>query len=175
MRFHCACIDVDETLYNFSRPLYESFIRDGIKIPEPKDWNKWDCFYPQYMDEKIAISHFDEIHKRQEEFPPYVEASDFLKRVKTEYYVVITSHRNPERKRELSNWIEENNLPHDEIWVGNDKTEMFNKAIFALVVDDNPNILLSAKQKGIRAVGLKKPWNSSYNFELYDSLKDITV
>ena len=176
MRWHCACIDVDETLYNYSQPLYESFISDGLTVGPPEEWNCWDYIYPDYMTKEQATKHFDLVHQRQLEFEPYKEARDFLQWACNNYYVVITSHRKPEREGVLKEWLKRNNLVFDELYVCQDKTEMFNKAIFRLVVDDNPYILKAAAEKGIRAVGLRKPWNVNHvdkKIELYDTLEEI--
>ena len=172
MRF--ASVDVDETLYNFADPLFSAFLGRGIDIEPPKEWNCWDYFYPSKMSKETAIECFDLIHSRQREFPHYAYANSFLKWLSREHYIIITSHRKPERKKELIEWLDDSKMFYDEVWVGEDKTKMFDKT-FGLVVDDNPHILRAAALKGIIAKGLLKPWNKEClgkdGIKLYKNLK----
>ena len=45
MRYNCAMIDVDNTLFDFATPLYKMFLESGINLPPPQNWNTWDYFY----------------------------------------------------------------------------------------------------------------------------------
>ena len=56
----------------------------------------------------------------------------------------------------------------------NDKTKMFNRAVFDVVVDDCPSTLTAAYNAGIDCYGLEKPWNVGHEHGvLLPTLTDI--
>ncbi len=174
MKHKSIMIDVDNTLFDFAIPLYNLFIKNGINIPTPDHWNKWDYFYPDYMTSKVAHEFFNEVHTRQLEYAPYDDARTFLENLMKYYKVVIVSHRRPHQCDLLKEWMNKNNLPYDEVKCSNDKTQMFSSGIFDVVVDDCPMTLTAACDNGIKAYGLIKPWNvDCKDGVLCESLTDI--
>jgi len=159
MRYFCAMVDVDNTLFDFATPLYEMFKKDGMDIPRVSEWNIWDYFYPYYMTSKIAHEYFNEVHSHQLEYEPFEDARVFLENLIKDRAVVIVSHRRPHQCAELRKWLNENNLPYDMVECSDDKTKMFNRAVFDVVIDDCPMTLTAAHNAGIAAYGLSRPWN----------------
>jgi len=160
MRYYGAIVDVDNTLFDFATPLYEMFIKDGIDIPPPSEWNTWDYFYPEFMTSKVAHEYFNAVHSHQLEYEPFEDARAFLENLIKERGVFIVSHRRPNQCAELRKWMNINNLPYDMVECSADKTKMFNRAIFDVVIDDCPMTLTAAKSAGIAAYGLSRPWNA---------------
>lgn len=159
MRYNCAMVDVDNTLFDFATPLYETFLKSGISIFPPQKWNKWDYFYPEFMSSKIAHEHFNTVHSHQLEYEPFDDARVFLEHLIQDHAVVIVSHRRLHQCNELRKWLNINNLPYDMVECSDDKTKMFNRAVFDVVVDDCPMTLEAAYNAGIDCYGLTRPWN----------------
>lgn len=174
MRYNCALVDVDNTLFDFATPLYEMLIENNINIPSPEHWNKWDYFYPEYMTKETACEYFDMVHSRQLEYKSFDDARVFLENLIKDRAVVIVSHREPNRCKELRKWLDINDLPYDMVECSDDKTKMFNKAVFDVVVDDCPSTLEAAVNAGINGYGLQKPWNVDCKYgTLLPTLTDI--
>lgn len=174
MRYYCAMVDVDNTLFDFATPLYEMFKDSGINIPLPENWNTWDYFYPEFMTKEIAFKHFDMVHSHQLEYEPFEDARVFLEGLIKDRAVVIVSHRKPHQCAELRKWLDEHNLPYDIVQCSDDKTKMFNKAIYNVVVDDCPSTLEAAYRSGIDGYGLQRPWNVDCKYgTLLPTLSDI--
>ncbi|MFA6258215.1 MAG: hypothetical protein WCX79_00760 [Candidatus Paceibacterota bacterium] len=152
-------VDVDNTLFDFATPLYEMFIKDGINISPPTEWNIWDYFYPEYMTSKVAHEYFNNVHSHQLEYEPFEDARVFLRDLMMYYKVVIVSHRRPHHCGILKEWLDINHLSYDEVKCSNDKTKMFDKDVFDVVIDDCPMTLTAAKNAGIVGYGLIRPWN----------------
>ena len=159
MRYNCALVDVDNTLFDFATPLYEMFKTSGIDLPPPKNWNKWDYFYPEFMTSKVAHEYFNMVHSHQLEYEPFDDARVFLEHLIQDHAVVIVSHRRLHQCNELRKWLNINNLPYDMVECSDDKTKMFNRAVFDVVVDDCPMTLEAAYNAGIDCYGLTRPWN----------------
>jgi len=163
MRKYCAMVDVDNTFFDFATPLYEMMVKDGIDIPSPEHWNKWDYFYPEYMTSKVAHEYFNNVHSHQLEYKPFEDARVFLESLINTRKVIVVSHRRPHQCAELKKWLIENGLPFDMVECSTDKTKMFNRAIFDVVIDDCPMTLTAAYDAGIAAYGLTRPWNVGCN------------
>jgi len=174
MRYYNAMVDVDNTLFDFATPLYELFVKNNINIPPPENWNMWDYFYPEYMTKEIACKYFDIVHSHQMEYKPFDDARIFLENLIKDRAVVIVSHRMPHQCAELRKWLNANDLPYDMVECSNDKTKMFNRAIFDVVIDDCPSTLTAAYNAGIDCYGLEKPWNVGHEHGvLLPTLTDI--
>ena len=174
MRYNCAMVDVDNTLFDFATPLYEMLGESGIHIPPPQNWNKWDYFYPEFMSSKVAHDHFDAVHSHQLEYEPFEDARDFLEGLIKDRAVIIVSHRRPHQCAELRKWLNEHNLPYDMVECSDDKTKMFNRSVFDVVVDDCPFTLEAAYNAGITGYGLTRPWNVDCKYgTLLPTLTDI--
>jgi len=170
-----AIIDVDETLWSFSRAFYDEVVASGIEnFPVPEEFNYWSIFW-EYLPKDAAFKFFDRVHCKQCDYKPYKEAKHFLQFLKDQgYYIVIASHRDPKYTEELKNWLMLCALPYDEVHVSFDKTALFNDPEVELVVDDRPETLVRAARAGKIAIGLLKPWNKRCGkLRLFKSLKDI--
>ena len=167
-------VDVDNTLFDFATPLYKTFIEASINLPPPENWNKWDYFYPEFMTSKVAHDHFDMVHSHQLEFEPFEDARVFLEHLIKDRRVIIVSHRRSHQCAELRKWFDVKDLPYDIVECSNDKTKMFDKNVFDVVIDDCPRTLEAAYKAGIKGYGLQEPWNADCKYgTLLPSLTDI--
>jgi HAD superfamily hydrolase (TIGR01509 family) len=174
MKHTRALVDVDNTLFDFATPLYKIFLKSGINIPSPQNWNTWDYFYPEFMTSKVAHEHFDMVHLHQLEYKPFNDARAFLENLIKDRAVVIVSHRRSHQCNELRKWFDVNDLPYDVVECSNDKTKMFNKNVFDVVIDDCPRTLEAAYNAGIKCYGLQRPWNADCKYgKLLPTLTEI--
>jgi hypothetical protein len=118
------------------------------------------------------------IHYNQhsDSYIPYPEAQNFLSSLKENgYHITIASHRSPEYKKQTKKWLDTHGLVYDEIHLSYSKTQLFDKSTY-VVVDDAPQVLEKAVDKGITAAGLFFPWNREFadnGFRLFNNLNEI--
>jgi FMN phosphatase YigB (HAD superfamily) len=173
--FKKAVVDIDNTLWQFCDVLYEELKGINSSMPSPDYWIDWD-FWINYCSEKEFWSAIHHIQMNQDDnnYLPYSEAKDFLKKLKEHnYHIVIASHRKPESLTSTKNWLIKHNLVFDEIHLSSDKSELFDKACH-IVVDDSPNVLEKAIEKGILNAGLRFAWNRNNGYKLFNDLKEVS-
>jgi len=168
-----AVVDVDETLWGFNNALRECALSHGYPFPTMDECNNWGAIY-DFIPKPDAIKLFDEVHLNQLNYPPFPEAQEFLKFMCKNFYVIIASHRNPDHLPQLKDWLEINNLEHDDIFISFDKTVLFADPQVVVVVDDRDETLDIALNHKKVAVGLRRPWNQNfkrkveYNNKMYE-------
>jgi hypothetical protein len=169
-----AVVDVDETLVGFNTALHALAREKGIKLPPIDECDHWDALY-QYAPKETVIPLFDEIHANQCSYLPFADAKPFLDFMKKRFYVVIASHRNPRYRFELLDWLNMNNLVYDEVFVTNNKEDLFKNQRVTHVIDDKAETIRAALRLGKTAIGLSRPWNRKTidSMFLFDSLTDI--
>jgi hypothetical protein len=172
-----AVIDIDNTLWHFCDVLYERLRRVNAQMPSPESWIHWD-FWIHYCSEAEFMAAINGIHLTQDldEHLPYPEAKEFLLQVKKQnYHIVIASHRATESLEQTERWLTKHDLIYDEIYLSFDKTVLFDENCH-IVVDDSPNVLERAVEKGVTATGLLFPWNRAHQnngYQLFDTLDEI--
>ena len=173
-----AVIDIDNTLWHFCDVLYKRLKKINKAIPGPGNWVEWD-FWEEYCSKEEFIKAINEIHLDQDnkKHVPYSEARDFLTTLKEHnFYIVIASHRIPESIEQTHRWLVKHDLTFDEIYLSHDKTVLFEEDCH-IVVDDAPYILEKAAEKGLKASGLRFPWNKSNGhngYRLFDNLAEVS-
>ncbi|HPE06210.1 MAG TPA: hypothetical protein PLW50_00660 [Smithellaceae bacterium] len=158
-------VDVDETLWAFNDALRECAESHGYKFPTRAQCTEWGSIY-KYIPKPEAIKLFDEVHEHQLDFAPFPDAREFLDTVRKQFYVIVASHRDPSGMSVLKEWLDKYNLYYDDVFVGFDKTVLFKDPNVAVVVDDRDETLIIAKEHGLIAVGLRRPWNE-HSFSVY--------
>jgi hypothetical protein len=169
-----AIVDVDETLWGFNDALRECALSHGYNLPTKEQCTHWGSVY-EFVPKPEAIKLFDEVHDHQLDFAPFTDAKEFLEFMHKNFHVIIASHRDPNGLPMLEQWLHIHNLPYDEIFVGFDKTVLFDNPRAVVVVDDRDETLSIAMDRGMVAVGLRRPWNQSHEVDLvlFDNLVDI--
>ena len=98
-----------------------------------------------------------------------------LRRSNGLYHITIASHRSSDYRKQTEIWLEKHGLVYDELHLSYRKTQLFTDSI-NVVVDDSPQILEEAVNKGLMAMGLLFPWNRDYadnGFLLFNNLNEI--
>jgi hypothetical protein len=167
-----AIIDVDETLWSFSKAFYDKVKERGYDFPVPAEWDYWSIFW-KWIPKDKCFPIFDEVHCNQCDYPPYKDAKEFLDFMHEHFHIIIASHRDPKCEDELKRWLEVNQLKYDEIHTSFDKSVLFDKEDVVIVVDDNPETMDKAIVCGIISVGLSRPWNKKRGYKLFSSLTKI--
>jgi beta-phosphoglucomutase-like phosphatase (HAD superfamily) len=161
-----AIIDVDETLWAFNDALRKCAESHGYPFPTRAQCTEWGSIY-KYIPKPDAIKLFDEVHEHQLDFEPYPDAKTFLDIMRKRFYVIVASHRDPSGINMLKEWLDKHDLYYDHVFVGFDKTVLFDDPNAAVVVDDRDETLIAGLKRGMIAVGLRKPWNEKA-FTVYE-------
>jgi 5' nucleotidase, deoxy (Pyrimidine), cytosolic type C protein (NT5C) len=172
-----AIIDIDNTLWHFCDALHEQLMIINSTFPPPDDWTDWDmwegfCSLEEFLGAVNAVHLIQDSDRHQ----PYPEAQDFLSSLKENgYHITIASHRSPQYKKQTEKWLETHGLVYDELHLSYHKTRLFDKST-DVVVDDAPQVLEKAVDRGVVATGLLFPWNREFTdngFRLFDNLNEI--
>ena len=164
-------VDIDNTLWDFATPFWKKIEHHGV--PGPSEWTG--DFWKNYFNVEQFLRYIDDVHKGQDiNAAPFPEAAPFLAALKTRgYRITIASHRNPDSRGVTEKWLQIHGLAYDELYVGPDKTVLFddNHAI----VDDSAELLDKAATKGLITAGLRYPWNRDSGHRLFENLSEILV
>jgi len=172
-----AIVDIDNTLWHFCDALYEELRKINERFPTADSWTHWDiwetyCSLDQFMGAVNAV-HFNQ---HSDKYLPYPEAKDFLSTLKEHgYHITIASHRSPDYRKQTERWLEKHDLVYDELHLSFHKTRLFDGST-DVVVDDAPQVLEKAAERGVMATGLLFPWNREYEgngFRLFNNLNEI--
>jgi hypothetical protein len=172
-----AIVDIDNTLWHFCDALYDNLVALNGSFPSPDKWEHWD-FWERYCSAQIFYGAVEAVHQNQdhETYLPYPDARNFLTALRENgYHVTIASHRSPEFRNQTEKWLEKHDLRYDELHLSFEKTRLFDKNT-AIVVDDAPQTLEKAVEKGAFSAGLLFPWNRNHTgkgFALFNRLEEI--
>ena len=89
------------------------------------------------------------------------------------YHITIASHRNPASRGVTGKWLQAHGLAYDELYVGPDKTVLFDD--HHAIVDDSAELLDKAAARGLITAGLRYSWNRDSEHSLFENLSDILV
>jgi hypothetical protein len=172
-----AIVDIDNTLWHFCDALYEQLRKINKSFPTPDSWIHWDL-WEGYCTMDDFYNAVNAIHFNQDSNShlPYPESKDFLINLKeSNYHITIASHRSPDYRKQTEKWLKKHGLVYDELHLSFHKTQLFDKSA-DVVVDDAPQVLEKAVEKGLMATGLMFPWNREYTdngFRLFKNLNDV--
>ncbi len=172
-----AVVDIDNTLWAFSEALYPRLRDLNPRIPPPHEWTDWD-FWERHvsLDEFRAVIMDIHVAQDSEAHVPYAEAAHFLASMREAgHYVVIASHRDRTTMVQTERWLIKHGLTFDELHLSFDKTVLFNSDCL-VVVDDAPDILAKAAERGVLATGILCPWNSlsgNGTYRLFPTLGEV--
>ena len=172
-----AIIDIDNTLWQFCDALYDELRKINKNFPTPDSWTHWDMWQGYCaVDDFYSAVNIIHLNQHSDSYLPYPEAQDFLSSLKgNRYHITIASHRSPEYKKQTEKWLEAHNLVYDELHLSYFKTQLFDEST-DVVIDDAPQVLEEAVEKGIIAAGLLFPWNRRFadnGFRLFNNLNEI--
>jgi beta-phosphoglucomutase-like phosphatase (HAD superfamily) len=172
-----AIIDIDNTLWHFCDALHEQLQKINENFPSPDNWVHWDMWETYCsLDEFLGAVNAVHLNQHSDKYLPYPEAKEFLSTLKEHgYHITIASHRSPDYRKQTERWLEKHDLVHDELHLSFHKARLFDR-FTDVVVDDAPQVLEKAVDKGVMATGLLFPWNKEYadnGFRLFSNLNEI--
>ncbi|MGD0282033.1 MAG: hypothetical protein ABSB95_06690 [Dissulfurispiraceae bacterium] len=172
-----AIVDIDNTLWQFCEPFYFELLKINKNFPSIDAWTHWDI-WEGYCSREEFYGAVNTIHSRQDSdtYLPYPDAKVFLASLREKgYHITIASHRSPDYREQTEKWLNKHGLIYDDLHLSFHKTSLINESI-DIVVDDHPEVLGKAVEKGVRAMGLLFPWNREHSkngFKLCNSLSEI--
>ncbi|HEX4106821.1 MAG TPA: hypothetical protein VHX88_01725 [Solirubrobacteraceae bacterium] len=152
-------IDIDSTLHNYWEILSDiSRKRFGVELPydEQLTWG-----ITRLRPEQLALC-IEEGHTEQRILSarPYPGAVEAIRRWhEAGHFVHITSHRETACETATRRWLEQIDLPYDELYCSFDKVTRCVQIDIDLLIDDSPLNLRGALEHGIAAATLRHPWN----------------
>lgn len=152
-------IDIDSTLHHYWDTLSEvSVQRFGVALPYEEQFS-WGItrLRPEQLALCIEESHSDERILAGRPYPGAVEA---VRRWHEEgHYVHVSSHRPLDCRAATGAWLQSIGLPFDDLHVSFDKVARCVELDIDLIIDDSPDNLLAAIERGILAATIAHPWN----------------
>jgi uncharacterized protein len=152
-------IDIDSTLHHYWDVLSEVSVRRfGIELPYDEQFT-WGItrLRPDQLELCIEESHTDERILAGDPYPGAVEA---VRRWHAQgHFVHVTSHRGLDRRDVTAAWLQQIGLPFDDLHCSFDKVSRCVELEIDLLIDDGPENLLAALERGIVVATIGHPWN----------------
>lgn len=153
-------IDIDSTLHHYWDVLSEiSRRRFGIELPYEEQFT-WGItrLRPDQLELCIEESHSDDSILAGEPYPGAVETV----RAWSEqgHFIHITSHRSKTCVHATTRWLESLGLPFDDLCCSYDKVSRCVELNIELLIDDSPQNIASALERGIATATIVHPWNA---------------
>lgn len=171
-----AFVDVDNTLWDFEGEMIRRMreILGDDKVPDVMTYWEQPEVLMGSKDEAVKI--FNDMHACQHHFEPFDGAQLTLKALRRmKYHIVIATNRLPETRDSLLLWLDEWELPYDELWTNIGKEVLFDERKFDLVFDDAPYIINAAVDRGIETIALRYDYNKNITAYELKKFKDCTA
>ena len=152
-------IDIDSTLHHYwDRLSAAARRRFGVDLP-----------YEEQLDWGITRLRDDQLHLCIQEThgeaailagEPYPDAVQTVRRWHDEgHFIHITSHRDPHTRAATQRWLEQIGVPFDDLHCSHDKVGRCLELGIDLLIDDSPENLTRAMDRGILVATIAHPWN----------------
>jgi uncharacterized protein len=152
-------IDIDSTLHHYWDRLSAAALhRFGVDLPyeEQLDWGITRLRYDQ-LHLCIQETHCEEAILAGE---PYPDAVETVRRWHDEgHFIHITSHRDPAACDATARWLTQIGVPYDDLHCSHDKVGRCVELGIELLIDDSPENLAAAIDRGILVATIAHPWN----------------
>jgi uncharacterized protein len=152
-------IDIDSTLHHYWDVLSEVSVRRfGIELPYDEQFT-WGItrLRPDQLELCIEESHTDERILAGTPYPGAVQAVRCWH--EQGHFVHVTSHRARDRREATAAWLGRIGLPFDDLHCSYDKVSRCAELEIDLLIDDGPENLSAALERGILAATIGHPWN----------------
>jgi uncharacterized HAD superfamily protein len=152
-------IDIDSTLHHYWDVLSEVSVRRfGIELPYDEQFT-WGItrLRPDQLELCIEETHTDERILAGAPYPGAVEAVRGWH--EQGHFVHVTSHRALDRRDATAAWLRRIGLPFDDLHCSYDKVARCVELEIDLLVDDGPENLTAALERGIVVATIGHPWN----------------
>jgi uncharacterized HAD superfamily protein len=152
-------IDIDSTLHHYWDRLSAAALRRfGVDLP-----------YEEQLDWGITRLRQDQLHLCIQEThceeailagQPYPDAVETVRRWHDEgHFIHVTSHRDPAARGATARWLEQIGVPYDDLHCSHDKVGRCLELGIELLIDDSPENLAAAIDRGILVATIAHPWN----------------
>jgi len=152
-------IDIDSTLHDYW-PIFARIAkrRFGVDLAYETqlDWNV-SLLRPEQASVVVAESHSDENVLGA---VPYEGAVETVQRwAETGNWIHVTSHRSNDARDATARWLEDRQIPYDDLHCSYDKITRCVELGIDILVDDSPVNIAKAIDAGITPATLLHPWN----------------
>ena len=114
------------------------------------------------LDPNLIERIFDYFHERSIPALSLVPgAKRVLQQLQGEYRIVLITARRPTARPQTLAWLEEHDVPFDELHHAKDKTDVAEGIVLA--VDDHPEHVSDYLEQGIRVFLMDQPWNRTFS------------
>ncbi len=152
-------IDIDSTLHHYWDRLSAAALRRfGVDLPyeEQRDWGIT-------VLERDAIVHcVEETHSDENILAgvPYENAVKTVRGWHAEgHWIHVTSHRRVQTADATARWLDQIDMPYDDLHCSFDKVTRCSELGIHVLVDDSPVNIVRASEAGIVPATLIHPWN----------------
>ncbi len=152
-------VDIDSTLHHYWDVLSEiSRRRFGVELPYEEQLT-WGItrLKPEQLEVAIAETHCDAHILTGRPYPGAVEAITRWHRAG--HFIHVTSHREARCYPATEQWLRGLGMPFDDLHCSFDKVARCAEIAIDLLIDDSPDNLRAALDRGIMAATLRHPWN----------------
>ena len=152
-------LDIDSTLHDYW-PLFRRVVneRHGLDLPydQQREWGT------SLLPRDDVIACIEETHSDHNILAaePYPGAVETVRDWHAEgHWIHITSHRHTYAYEATRRWLEQIEMPFDDLHCSFDKVSRCVELGIDILVDDSPINLVKAKKAGIVGATLIHPWN----------------
>jgi uncharacterized HAD superfamily protein len=152
-------IDIDSTLHHYWDVLSDAARRRfGIELPyeEQFDWGIT-RLKPEQLKCCIDETHGDQVILAGRPYPGAVETVNAW--AQAGHFIHIASHRHERAHPATEQWLRAIGLRFDELYCSFDKVTRCEELKIDLLVDDSPDNILKALDRGIACATIRHPWN----------------
>lgn len=152
-------VDVDSTLHHYWDVLSEvSMRRFGVDLPYDEQFT-WGItrLRPDQLELCIAETHSRE---RILAGRPYPGAADTVKGWREAgHFIHVTSHRDRACAQATAEWLDRIGVPYDDLHCSYDKVARCVELDIDILIDDSPENISAAIDRGMAAATILHPWN----------------
>ncbi len=152
-------IDIDSTLHHYwdvFAPLARRRFGVTLAYDEQVSWE-----IGQLRREQVAAL-VSETHRREQILAaqPYAGAVEVVTAWhEAGHFIHVTSHRAEEAHADTVEWLEQIGMPYDELYCSWDKVTRCAEIEIDMLIDDSPQNILKAQERGIVPATIVHPWN----------------
>ncbi len=153
-------IDIDSTLHHYWDLLSAAARRRfGVDLPYDEQ-HTWSISRLKQHQVAAAVRETHEDAKILGA-EPYPGAVDVVRRWhEAGHWIHITSHRDTGAHDATAQWLERIGLPYDDLHCSYDKVTRCVELGIDVLVDDSPENLTRARERGITGATIRHPWNA---------------
>ena len=152
-------IDIDSTLHPYWDQLARAARRRfGVDLVY-EDQINWgiSLLRPEQLRACVAETHREEAVLAARPYPGAVETVRAWH--EAGHFIHITSHRVTEAHDATARWLDSIGLPYDELYCSYDKVSRCEEIGIDLLIDDSPQNIATAVERGITVATITHPWN----------------